>query len=145
MHDVIASGPKFLFFWLHRNESQQEAHGQRARSNLHREFRVQRPTQRVSKQLHTTTWGPRDPTPRTCQAGPPTTLAPATRTNVRSGVQFPLHLRRGSIPTSTNGLAGSSAAGLHIAMVGNLIYLPACIPGTPWGATRGNRCPIDSN
>ena len=90
------------------------------------EFRVHRPTQGVSKQLHNTTWGPREPTPRTCQAGPPTTLAPATRTNVRSGLQFPPHLRRGSIPTSTIGLAGSSAAGPHIPMVGNHrdIFLP---------------------
>ena len=85
------------------------------------EFRVQRSTQGVSKQLHNTTWGPRDPTPRTCQAGPPTTLAPATQTNVRSGLQFPPHLRRGSIPTSTIGLhvAGSNAAGPPIPMVGN--------------------------
>ena len=78
-------------------------------------------------QLHTTTWGPRDPpTSRTRQAGPPTTLAPTTRTNVRSGFQFPLHLRRGSIPTSTLGLAGPSAAGPHMPMVGNHgdIFLP---------------------
>ena len=77
-------------------------------------------------QLHTIMWGPRDPTPRTRQAGPPTTLAPTTRTNVRCGFQFPLHLRRGSLPTSTLGLAGPSAAGPHIPMVGNHgdIFLP---------------------
>ena len=53
------------------------------------EFRMQPPTKGVSKQLHTTTWGPRDPTPRTCHAGPPTTLAPATRTNIRTSVPAP--------------------------------------------------------
>ena len=35
------------------------------------------------QRLHTLTRGPRDPTSRTRQAGPPTTLAPATRTNLR--------------------------------------------------------------
>ena len=76
--------------------------------------------------LHTSARGPRDPTPRTRQAGPPTTLAPATRTNARSGLQFPLHPRRGSCPTGTTGPAGPSAAGPHLSMVGNHgdIFLP---------------------
>ena len=109
-----------LFF--HRNEGQQEA---KPTCPLEPacEFSMKRPTQGV---LYTTAWGPRDPTPRTRQAGPPTTLAPATRTNVRSGLQFPLHLRRGSIPTGTTGPAGPSAAAPHIPMVGNHrdIFLP---------------------
>ena len=70
--------------------------------------------------LHTSTRGPRDPTPRTRQAGPPTTLAPATWTNARSGLQFPLHLRRGSTLTGLPSQvpARSSAAGPHIPMLG---------------------------
>ena len=76
--------------------------------------------------LHTTTRGPRDPTPRTRQAGPPTTLAPATQRNLRMDFSSRSTSVEAAISTGTTGPAESSAAGPHIPMVGNHgdIFLP---------------------
>ena len=85
--------------------------------------------------LHTTTRGPRDPTPRTRQAGPPTTLALATQRNLRVDFSSLSTSVEAAISTGTTGPAESSAAGPHIPMVGNHgdIFLPPDPVDRGWG------------